>query len=136
MTMTYLSVFAIAIIFVVIDWHARGAGRMPEVYLRRSCQGTGWRRRFPSAPKERIRAFLSLFVESFAFAAGDKLKFSPDDKLLDVYRALYPNRWLPDALELETFAKGLESRFGVRLEALWSEQITLGEVFKAVQTAS
>jgi hypothetical protein len=34
-----------------------------------------------------------------------QLKFSPDDRVLDVYRALYPDCTLPDDLELETLAR-------------------------------
>jgi hypothetical protein len=134
--MTYIAVCTVVLLIVAIAWCARFVERLPEAYRRRSCQGTGWRRRFPGASKEQIRAFLSVFAESFAFAQADKLKFSPDDKVLDVYRALYPKRWLPDALEVEMFAKELEGRFAVRLEPLWSEQLTLGDVFDAVQAVA
>ena len=39
---------------------------------------------------------------------GEKLKFSPGDRILDVYRAVYPSRWTPDALGLEAFAEELD----------------------------
>jgi len=71
-----------------------------------------------------------------AFDASEKLKFSPEDRILDVYRAVYPPRHAPDSLELETFACELEKRFGLRLASLWSDQLTPGEVFTAIESKS
>ena len=77
-----------------------------------------------------------VFVDAFAFDTSEKLKFSPEDRILDVYRAVYPSRWTPDSLEVETFACALEKRFGLRLESLWSDQLTLGDVFTAIEAKS
>jgi len=41
-----------------------------------------------------------------------QLKFSPDDRVLDVYRALYPDCTLPDDLELETLARLITQKYG------------------------
>lgn len=38
-------------------------------------------------------------------------------------------------MELETFASDLSARYGVQLDSIWSERLTLGEVFSAVQAA-
>jgi propanediol dehydratase small subunit len=103
--------------------------------FRTACQGRAWRSAFPSASKASIRKYLQVFVDAFAFPASKRLTFGPDDSVLAIYRQLYPSRWIPDALELETFAKDLEALWGVRLESMWSEQLTLGEVFAAVQDA-
>jgi hypothetical protein len=35
----------------------------------------------------------------------------------------------PDAMELETLALVLERKHGLKLEALWKESLTLGELF-------
>jgi hypothetical protein len=40
------------------------------------------------------------------------------------------------SLEVETLACELEKRFGLRLESLWSDQLTLGDVFTAVEAKS
>jgi hypothetical protein len=105
---------------------------MPGKIRERKCQGAAWRRAFPEAPRQDIREFLSTFTDAFAFRQSERLKFSPEDKIIDIYRAVYPTRWLPDALELETFAEDLEKRFGFRLESVWNDQFTLGDVFRAV----
>jgi len=74
-------------------------------------------------------------VDAFAFPASKRLTFHPDDAVLAIYRQLYPSRWIPDAMEVETFAKDLEAVWGVKLESMWSERLTLGEIFAAVQEA-
>jgi len=105
---------------------------LPAKIRERKCQGAAWRRAFPEAPKQAIREFLSVFVDAFAFRKSERLKFRPEDKIIDIYRSVYPKRLIPDALELETFAEDLERRFGFRLVSVWSDQLTLGEVFRAV----
>ncbi len=76
---------------------------------------------------------MALFVGAFAFPDKEKLKFGPDDKILSIYRALYPSRWMPDALEVETLAKGIESRYGLSFLRVWNENLTLGELFANVR---
>src|SRR5262249_57815737 len=85
-------------------WEAISASRPPVLYRNRRCQGAAWRRRYPNAAKEEIRAFLLTFADSFSYREREKLKFRPDDAVLAIYRAHYPSTWMPDALELETFA--------------------------------
>ena len=62
--------------------------RRLRVYWDRACTGIAWRRRFPDVPKEDIRKFLDAFVDGFAFKTSQRLKFVPDDKVMDVYRSL------------------------------------------------
>jgi propanediol dehydratase small subunit len=88
------------------------ASRLPTPFASRRCQGKGWPEAFPNAPKAEIREFLVLFVDAFAFPGKEKLKFSLDDKILSIYRALYPSRWMPDALEVETLSKDIEAKYG------------------------
>jgi len=92
--------------------------------------GALWLRRFPSATKEEIRAFLDMFVHAFLFKRKQRLLFSPDDRVMSVYRAAYPPDWsMGDALELDTFAKNFRKLYGINLIPLWREDITLGELF-------
>ena len=99
------------------------------VYWDRRCTGILWRHRFPSASKHDIRAFLDAFVDAFAFPRKRRLCFSPDDKIIDVYRTLYPSPGWADSLEMETFAKLLEQRYGLDVDHLSRREYTLGEVF-------
>jgi hypothetical protein len=105
---------------------------LPLPFRNRACQGTGWRRAFPKVSKQNIRKFLALFVEAFAFKASAKLQFNPDDKILDIYRSLYPHKWQPDSLEVETLAKFIEETYHVSFNAVWSDRLTLGELFAYV----
>ena len=134
--MSSSTVWVLALVLGILGSGLIFGGRLPNGFRDRACQGRGWRRAFPNAPKDRIRAFLQVFVGAFAFRDSERLKFSPADRILDVYRAVYPSRWVPDSLELEAFASELENRFGVRLESFWSDQLTLGEVFAAVEAKS
>jgi hypothetical protein len=56
-----------------------------------------------------------LFTSAFAFRDSEKLKFSPNDRIWGIYRDLYPNRWVPDALKLETFVDDLKTKHGIAL---------------------
>jgi hypothetical protein len=110
-------------------WVLAFGRRLPRKLRRRSCQEGGWRRAFPAASKPKIRKFLSIFVSAFAFDDKEKLKLHPDDPILSIYRAHNPHRWQADALELETLADELRRAYGVQLSAVWSERLTLGELF-------
>lgn len=128
-------ILAIGIAATVL-WGVIFGGRLPGAYRARACQGRDWRRAFPTAPKTQIREFLALFVQAFAFADKEKLKLSPDDKILSIYRTLYPSRWTPDALEVETLAKDISTKYGVSLASVWNEDLTLGQLFAKVKEES
>ena len=70
-----------------------------------------------------------MFVDAFAFDKREKLKLSPDDAILRIYRLRYPHQWMADALEVEILAKEVQRRYGVPLDSVWHEQLTLGELF-------
>jgi propanediol dehydratase small subunit len=105
------------------------------VYWTRSCMGRAWKRTFPQASKDEIRQFIHVFVDAFAFPRARALQFAPADRVLAVYRSLYPVQGWPDALELETLALRLERRYAVNLCKLWRDDLTLGELFSRIQDA-
>lgn len=105
-------------------------------FWRRRCTGAQWRRQFPQTPKTEIRAFLELLVSAFAFSESKRLCFAPEDRIMAIYRALYPHpKFMADCLELETFVENIRERYGVDLLPVWRDDITLGELFShATQT--
>ena len=118
----------IALLISIPTWIRRR--RALRLYWDRACMGIRWRRRFPKAPKEQIREFLTIFVEAFCFRQR-RTCFSPDDRVMDVYRACYPPRGgLADAMELETLSLSFEKRYGIDLAGIWREDITLGELYE------
>jgi propanediol dehydratase small subunit len=119
-------------VLLSVLWIKFGTG-LPKKYQSRKCQGAQWRSAFPQATKEDIREFLLLFTSAFAFRDSEKLNFSPNDRVWEIYRDLYPNRWIADALELETLTDDLNTKHGIALRNIWSEKLTLGEVFAYVQ---
>jgi propanediol dehydratase small subunit len=128
-------VITIALVAAAL-WFGRNGVPLPKPFGVRSCQGSGWRRAFPSTSKEDIRLFLSLFSAAFAFHERHRLRFSPGDNILGIYRATYPHGWQPDGLELETLGASIEKKYGVKLSELWSENLTLGELFARVHGVS
>ena len=114
-------------------WEVISTSRPPAPYRGRQCQGAAWRRCYPNVPKEETRKFLLTFANAFAYREREKLQFRPDDAVFSIYRAHYPSRWTPDALELETFAVMLEKRYGLPLTKLWHETLTLGQIFEATR---
>lgn len=131
----------ILVLLAVVVWVAacvrfeRRRAHALRAYWSRACQGRPWRRAFPDAPSEAIRTFLQTFTSSYGFGHRRALAFSPTDHVLDVYRALYPSRNWPDALELETFARELKARYNIDLERMWREDLTLGDVFDMTRAA-
>lgn len=103
-------------------------------FWERKCCGRDWLRRFPDANGREIRKFLNYFVEAFGFSKMRKLCFRPEDKVMDVYRKLYPNRE-PDGMELETWVETVRSGYGIDLAPVWSETLTLGEIFEKTRKA-
>jgi propanediol dehydratase small subunit len=122
-------------LLLAIAWTVKYGGRLPRMYRSRSCQGKLWKQAFPEATKDEVRTFLSCFVAAFAFAESERLKLQPEDQVLQIYRALYPSKWLADALELETLALGLKRHYGLELSTIWRDDLTLGEVFAQARSA-
>ena len=111
--------------------------RLPKCYRRRSCMGRSWRDRFPLASKSDIRRFLDIFCEAFLFGGAHRLKFGPDDKVIDIYKALYPSNWVADALETVVLLRLLEEEYRVEFpESFDQAECTLGEIFEFVTQKS
>jgi propanediol dehydratase small subunit len=130
--MNHLVIFLciLAAIFVLtLPIHLRVRRNMRR-YWDRACTGFRWRRRFPDAPKAEIREFLDLFVDGFAYPKSHRLCFSPDDRVIDIYCAQYPDKFMADCLEMETFCQLLEERYGVDVTKFGFDGITLGEIYE------
>ncbi len=123
-TAIFLSILLIVVVSSVFH------DDLPTPFRARDCMGREWKRAFPSTPKEDIRRFLTIFTEAFAFHERNRLKFSPHDRLHDIYRALYPSKWMPDQLEHVHLVRGLEDEFKREFpESLMAEDVTLGMIF-------
>jgi propanediol dehydratase small subunit len=118
------------VVGVVFDLYtARRSRQLLSAYWRRHCTGRLWKRRFPSSSKRDMRQFLELFAHAFSLP-GRQLNFAPDDRVIDIYRALYPDASTPDGLELETFATAMQHQYGISVVGIWREDLTLGELYE------
>ena len=130
--MSKITIFAIVLLIVILLSIPAELRRRRNLnkYWARSCTGKRWKTLFPDIPKDDIRDFLEQFVDGFAFSSKKRLKFEPDDKVMEVYQSIYPQQGFADALELETFAINLEKKYGLKLENILNSEITLGQIFK------
>ena len=128
-------IILIALLIMAVMVEVRYDLFFPKRYKNRKCTGKKWKTAFPDAQKEELRKFLNLFTDAFAFSQKNKLKFEPTDGLLEIYREVYPSKWMPDGLELETLAESIEKEYGVSFNDIWHENLTLGELFKEVKNA-
>lgn len=87
-----VSIGVILLVLIVMLPYYLKRKKLLQKYWLRSCTGKDWKRRFPEVPKGDIRDFLEVFVDAFAFSSKKRLKFNPEDKVMDVYRAIYPHR--------------------------------------------
>ncbi len=139
MAEAYLKIFFLAVVFLLFTIYRTkiskpfGKERRKRLdrYLKRSCTESEWQRAFPEASEDSIRDFLESFIHGFAFRGKRRLKFIPDDKIMDIYKALYPAKdWIgADALELETFSIILEGEYKINLADVLTDDLTLGQLF-------
>jgi len=125
----------LVLILAALAWVAFHDWQLPNSLRYRPFQGRVWRSSFPSASRKDIRDFLSLFGAAFAFRDSEKLHLRPDDQVLGVMRAAKPARWRADALDVEPLARVLRERYGLRLDDVWHDGLTLGGLFQRVQQA-
>lgn len=101
-------------------------------YWSRPCTGRQWRLRFPDSHVDEIRIFLHAFIDAYGFDSSRRLKFAPGDKVMDVYRTLYPSKYDADGLELECFRMNLDDLYGAEFPDCFTENTTLGDLFQVL----
>lgn len=132
-TIALCLLFCAALATSAVYWSGWAIRKRLARYYSRHCTGRAWRKRFPSATKEEIRSFLRLFAEAFQLETKRALSFSPDDKVMEVYRAIYPSPIMADALETERLVTGCAARYSVDVAKNCGADPTLGELFDAIR---
>jgi len=112
----------LALSMALIRW------KLMQRYWSRKCTGPEWARRYPRCSKDQIRGFLDILIASFGYKTKDRLKFSPQDGIMEIYDAEYPGG-SPDACELDEFFDTLDKKYGIDPRTLQKE-VTLGELFE------
>lgn len=113
-----------------------GARLAPARYRNRGSQEAVWRDRYSGASLEVADRVLCAVCDAFRFAAKDRFLFAPDDRLMDIYRAVYP-RWriwllqFGDEMELESLLLDLDRDFGLD-EFPLDKETTIGHIVEAV----
>jgi propanediol dehydratase small subunit len=117
----------------LVAWTQRHRSLRP--YWQRGCMGIRWRRRFPNDAKSAIREFLSTFTDAFAFSQRRRHRFAPEDRVMDIYRAVHPPGTLADNLELESLVSKLQRRYRIDALAVWRDDITLADLYEQTRRA-
>jgi hypothetical protein len=91
-----------------------------------------WRLEFPQSPSTEIRDFLRVFNRTLRLSRFRPCCFSPEQKVLDIWRAVHPARFMSDSSDLEILNSSLREKYGVDSRSLWTEDLTLGELFARV----
>jgi hypothetical protein len=129
----FTTLLTMVVLLVLVLRRERIRRRALRVYWDRPCMGIRWRRRFPNTSKSQIREFLTIFVDAFCFDHRRRTCFSPDDRVMQIYRTDNPPGSLTDNLELETLGLSLEERYGIDFTAAWREDLTLGQLFEDIK---
>jgi len=88
-----------------------------------------WEALYPGLDHAPVVAALERIREAFLLRREDTFRLRPTDQLIDIYRAAYPRRDIPDALEFENLWKTLKKHHGlseVELDGL--TEMNVGDV--------
>jgi transcriptional regulator of nitric oxide reductase len=69
-----------------------------------------WSRLYSPDDLPTVEDALAAVTSSFLLRPDDAARLLPDDRLMDVYRAAYPNPDAPDTLEFETLWKMMQAK--------------------------
>ena len=126
--------FVLALFLLIVLLEVRYRLFFLKKYQNRKSTEKYWKETFPDTPEEEIKKFLNIFANSFAIGNKNKINFEPNDRLIEIYKQLYPLKWIPDVLEFETLAADIEKEYGVSFDEIWHDNLTLGDLFKKVKT--
>jgi len=103
---------------------------LPQPFRSRESQEAAWRQACADEQIEQVDELLEMLCDSFLFNPEDRFRFSPDDRIGDIYRACYP-KWqfwkLGDCMELEELIGLLENRMPNEQVKDWAN-LTLAEM--------
>ncbi|WP_146528301.1 hypothetical protein [Novipirellula artificiosorum] len=130
--MLLLLLSVIAASSILWDWWLSGrlfCKPLPRPYRDRHSQLAAWERTCSDEVMDKTDALLQTLCEAFSFNPDDRYRFSPNDRIMDVYRACYP-RWrfwkISDCMEIESLMMDIQRRF--QLSDTEVLEMTLAEV--------
>ncbi|MYN45390.1 hypothetical protein GTP23_10045 [Pseudoduganella sp. FT93W] len=128
-----MNVIAAAVTAVIaLAIASKMATALPRRYRARNCQSSAWLQAFPDTRLQDVREFLLLCTQSFSFKGRQKLLFGPGDRLQEIYRSQSRHR-RGNRQPFDTLESELLARYGVELAPLWSEHLTLGDLYAQVK---
>jgi len=116
-TYILIGIAAVPVILAIeLFWNRWRTGRffctlLPRRFRDRSTQQAAWDDRYQHNSPPEVEHVLDLICDIFAFHPGNRYQFSPEDRLLDIYRACYPSRWAwlqGDCMEIESLMIALD----------------------------
>ena len=124
---TPIAALAIGLVAAVLLWLTWRPSR--QYVRKRDADATRWQRLYSGEDYPAVEEALLAITSAFLLRPQDVGRLEPSDKLMDIYRAAYPAKGTPDALEFETLWKDLRKRPGVSEAELASlPSMTVGDV--------
>ena len=103
------ALIAIALLSAVGLYLLRTVHRPSRQYVMgRVADPDRWRRLYSPEDLPTVEDALGAVTSSFLLRPDDAARLLPDDKLMDIYRAAYPNPDAPDTLEFETLSRTMQ----------------------------
>ena len=102
--MTWLHFLIAGTLVAVLALYMRGRVSRPsrQFVLDRTPDEALWARQYSEEDAAVVREARSAITDAFLLRGDDAGRLMPDDRLIDIYRAAYPDPEAPDALEFET----------------------------------
>lgn len=110
---------------VYVYWVLRPAMRK---FSLRPCTGHHWKKNFPNSSSDQIRQFLGLVIAELSLPI-QPLQLHPNDRILDLYHAIYPIEAMPDGCELESLVQSFKRIYGHDLLPFWRDDLTLRDIY-------
>jgi hypothetical protein len=103
---------------------------IPKPFEKRHSQEFVWRQRYPEERLATADTVLRMVCDAFTFNPDHRYQFAPDDRVQDIYRALYPwwKLWqLGDMMEIVSLVSHLSGDLGIDISQEYPN-ITLGDI--------
>ena len=110
MMQTVIIVAVVAGVAAYVFWGWRPSR---QYVLGRAADEGRWTDLYSGEELGEAKEALNAITSAFLLRTEDAARLRPDDRLMDIYRAAYPVRDTPDALEFETLWKRMKAELAV-----------------------
>jgi hypothetical protein len=110
--LTWLHALIAIVLIGAVGLYLRRTVHRPsrQYVMGREADPVRWGRLYSPEDLPTVEDALATVTSSFLLHPDDAARLLPDDRLLDIYRAAYPDPDAPDALEFEILSRAMQSK--------------------------